>query len=98
MRDHLPSPHTDINTCNSVFERKLFNIAKRTIPRGFRNPYIPGWDSTCEVLENDLKKAQSIPDTQEAANKLLEQLNSKRKAAWTETVDNIDLKHSSRKV
>ena len=60
--DHLTSTDTDINTCYSVFQRKLLEIAKRTISRGFRNPYIPGWDPTCEVLENDLEKAQSIPD------------------------------------
>ena len=40
---------------------------------------------------------QSIPDKQEAANKLLEHLNSKRKAEWKETVENIDMKNSSRK-
>ena len=78
-----------------MFQRKLLDIAKRTIPRGFRNPYIPGWDPTCEVLENDLDKGQSIPDNQEGANKLLEHLNSKRKAVWT--VENIDITHSIRK-
>ena len=95
--DHLPSPDIDINTCYSVFQRKLLDIVKRTIPRGFRNPYIPGWDSKCEVLEYGLEKAQSIPYKQQVANKLVEHLNSKRKATWTETVENIDMKHSSLK-
>ena len=100
MCDDLTSPGTDINTCYSVFQRKLLNrglLPKRTIPSGFRNPYIPGWDPTCEVLENDLEKAQSIPHKQEATNKPLEHLSSKRKAAWKETVENIDMEHSSRK-
>ena len=39
MRDHFPSPDTDINTWYSVFQRKLLNIAKRTVPRGFCHPY-----------------------------------------------------------
>ena len=97
MCDHHPSPDRDINTCYPVFQRNLLDIAKRAISRGFCDPYIPGWDPICEVLENDLEKAQSIPDKPEAANKLLEHLNSKRKVAWTETVKNIDMKHSSRK-
>ena len=42
MCDHIPPPYTDINTCQSVFHRKLLDIAKRTILRGFRNSYIPG--------------------------------------------------------
>ena len=49
------------------------------------------------MLENYLEKAQSIPDKQGAANKLLEYLNSKRKAAWKGKVENTDMKHSSRK-
>lgn len=59
---HLPSPDTVINTCYSVFQRKLLDVAKRTNPVGFCNFYIPGWDPTCEVLQNDLDKAQPIPD------------------------------------
>ena len=59
--DHLPSHDTDINTCYSVFQRKLLDIAKRTIPKGLRNLYIRGWGPLCELLENDLEKTQSIP-------------------------------------
>ena len=50
------------------------------------------------MLENNLKKVQSIPDKQETANILFEYLNSKRKAAWKETVENIDMKQSICKV
>ena len=77
MCDHLSLPDTDINTCYSVFQKRLLNIVKNTIRRGFRDPYILGWGPTCEVLEKDLEKAQSIFDKQMAANKLLEHLNSK---------------------
>ena len=49
------------------------------------------------MLKNYLEKAQFISNKQEAASKLLKHLNSKYKAAWTETVENIDMKHSSRK-
>ena len=35
-----------------------------------RDPYIPGWDTTGEVLKNDLERAKSISDKQGAANKL----------------------------
>ena len=49
------------------------------------------------MLKNYLEKAQFISNKQEAASKLLKRLNSKYKAAWTETVENINMKHSSRK-
>ena len=65
MYDHLSVPDTDINICYSVLQRKSLDIAKWTISRCFRNPYIPGRNPTYEVLENDLEKAQSIPDKQE---------------------------------
>ena len=68
MCDHLPLPDTGINTCYSVFQRKLLDIANRTVLRGFHNLYIPGWDPTCEVLENDLERAQSIRDKRPQIN------------------------------
>ena len=49
------------------------------------------------MLKNYLEKAQFISNKQEAASKLLKRLNSKYKAAWTETVENINMKYSSRK-
>ena len=40
-------------------------------------------------------RRQSILDKEDAADKLLEHLSSKRKATWKETVENIDMKHAS---
>ena len=77
-----------------MFEGKLLHIAKTTNQRDFRNPYILSWDPTCLF---HMSKAQSIPNKQETANKLLEHLSSRCKAEWTETMENIDTKHRSRK-
>ena len=91
MCDHLPSPDTLLLTPATLRSRGNYSI----LQKDFLNPYVPGWDSTCEVLGNDLDKAKFFPDKQEAANKLLEHLNRKRKAAWKDTVEDIDMKHSS---
>ena len=50
------------------------------------------------MLQDNLEKVQSIPNKQETANKLLEHLSSKRKAAWKETVENTDIEQSRLKV
>ena len=47
MCDNLPSSDTETNNCYSMFQKKMFNIAKRTNPRDFRKAYIPSWDPKC---------------------------------------------------
>ena len=47
MCERLPSPDADINESYTTFVVEVIKVAKATIPRGYCNPYIPGWDATC---------------------------------------------------
>jgi len=88
---------TDINTCYSAFQKKLSKIAKRSIPRGFRKNYIPEWDDTCENLSSQLEEADSLEEKTSLSNQLIDHLDAKRRQHWITTVENVDMKSSSRR-
>ena len=97
MCDDIPSNNSDINVSFAAFQKKLLKAAKETIPRGFRKKYIPKWDTVCDELCSQLEEAQTLEEKQLSSNRLIEHLNSKRKQQWVATVENVDMKHSSRK-
>ena len=97
MCEDLPPPDTDLNNAYAAFQRKLIGVAKKCIPRGFRSPYIPGWDEKCEKLANEHAKAKSVDEKRDTANKLLDHINKHRRSKWISKVKEIDMKHSSRK-
>ncbi|KAE9521936.1 hypothetical protein AGLY_017670 [Aphis glycines] len=66
--------------------------AKRYIPRGFRHKYIPCWNEESNRLYTEYQRNGQA----ETADKLLGSLAKGRKDRWTETVERIDFKHSSR--
>ena len=73
---HLPC---DISAYND-FVRTVIDVAKHTVPRGFRQDYIPGWNKTC----NDLYNSYSSTSDSEMANQLLDELNEQRRQKWHE--------------
>ena len=97
MCEDLSPPDTDINNAYTAFQRKLIGLAKKCIPRGFRSPYIPSWDKKCEELANEHAKAKSLDEKRNTANKLLDYINNHRRSKWVSTVEETDMKHSSRK-
>ena len=97
MYERLPFPDIDINESYTTFLVEVIKVAKATIPRGYRNTYIPGWDGTCQQLSNAHAEAVTVNDKQSTAESLLNHLNNKRKKSWTEATESIDMKHSSRK-
>ena len=78
MCERLPSPDIDINESYITFVVEVIKVAKATIPRGYCNPYIPGWDATCQQLANANTKAVSVNDKQSTAENLLNQLNNRQ--------------------
>ena len=62
------------------------------IPRGVRQWHIPCWSKTSEELLKEYEQTQD----QDIAEKLLDSLQDERRKRWTETVENLDMKHSSR--
>ena len=70
---------------------------KKTIPRGYRNNYIPCWDAECESLYKTFLQSPQGDDSSLAATALLAKLDRKRRDRWSEAVRSIDFSHSSRK-
>ena len=79
MCERLPSPYIDINESYTTFLVEVIKVAKATIPRRYRNPYIPGWDATCQKLANTYVKAVTVSKKHSTAENLRNHLNKKRK-------------------
>ena len=75
------------------FVNLLKSIARKHIPRGFRQCYIPGWNAESDKLFDEYKST-GHPDT---ANKLIESLDESRKLKWIKQTEELDSRKSSRK-
>lgn len=75
---------------------RFINLTKKSaakhISRGYRKSYLPGWS---EVSEERYEKYKT--PTQQNDKALLKSLDDSRRQRWIETVENLDMKHSSRK-
>ncbi|VVC38693.1 Hypothetical protein CINCED_3A016787 [Cinara cedri] len=77
------------------YERFICTVkgtAKRYIPRGYRYKYIPCWNEESDRLYAEYQRNGQA----ETADKLLGSLAKGREDRWTETVERLDFKHSSR--
>ena len=74
------------------FCKLILKSAQKNIPRGVRKWYIPCWS---ERSENLLKEYEETQD-QEIAEQLLDTLHEDRRQRWIDTVENLDMRHSSR--
>lgn len=74
------------------FANLVISTAKKCIPRGYRKEYIPCWNEDSDRLYTEFQENED-PDT---AKELLKSLDIARKERWINTVENIDLKRSSR--
>ena len=75
------------------FSELLNSIAKKHIPRGYRNFYVPGWNPECTELYDKFVESQD----QSYADDLMKSLDETRKQKWFDCTSKIDFKHSSRK-
>ena len=71
--------------------------AKKTIPRGYRNNYIPCWDAECESLYKTFLQSPQGDDSSLAATALLANLDRKQRDQWFEAVQSINFSGFSRK-
>ena len=60
--------------CNTIKK-----AAKKTIPRGYRNNYIPSWDAECKSLYKIFLQSPQGDDLSLAATALLVKLDRKRR-------------------
>ena len=93
----LPPDSLDMDAAYQDFCNTIKKAAKKTIPRGYRNNYIPFWDVECESLYKAFLQSPQGDDSSLAATALLAKLDRKRSDRWSEAVRSIDFSHSSRK-
>ena len=93
----LPPDALGVDAAYQDFCNTIKKAAKKTIPRGYRNNYIPCWDAECESLYKTFLQSRQVDDLSLAATALLAKLDRKRRDRWSKAVRSIDCSHSSRK-
>ena len=96
--DTPPSRCTpDPNIAYTAFCQLLSQSAKKTIPRGCRQYYIPTWDDECNNYYKEFVQAEDKQSANAMTADLMNHLNKSRNKRWEEIVKGIDFTHSSRK-
>ena len=70
----LPPDSLDVYAAYQDFCNNIKKAAKKTIPRGYRNNYIPCWDAECESLYKTFLQSLQGDDSRLAATALLAKL------------------------
>ena len=94
--DRLDAALVDVSATPAnyqVFVDLVYKAAKKSIPRGYRRSYIPGWDEEC----TNLYELFNATGDRNAADALIERLNINRSKIWHDKTMNMDFTHSSRK-
>ena len=90
--DNLPTPTKDnLSLAYSEFTTVLKAAAKDSMPRGYRKPYIPNWDTECEKQYKAYLQSEGTSKQQKNATALFDYLDSKRHEQWTDIITSIDL-------
>ena len=82
----LPPDSLDVDAAYKDFCNTIKKAAKKTIPRGYRNNYIPCWDTECESLYKTFLQSPQGDDSDLATTALLAKLDRKRRDRWSEAV------------
>ena len=93
----MPLNSLDVDAAYQDFCNTIKKAAKKTIPRVYRNNYIPCWDAECESLYKTFLQSPQGDNSSLAAIALLAKLDGKQRDRWSEAVRSIDFSHSSRK-
>ena len=91
----FPPDSLDVDAAYQDFCNTIKKASKKTIPRGYRNNYIPCWDAECEFLYKTFLQSPQGDDSSLAATALLAKLDKKRRDRWSEAVRSIEFSHSS---
>ena len=93
----LPPDSLDVDAAYRDFCNTTKKATKKTIPRGYRNNYIPCWDAECESHYKTFLQSPQENNSSLAATALLAKLDRKRRDRWSEAVRSINFSYSSRK-
>ena len=80
----LPPDTLDVDAAYQDFCNTIKKAAKTTIPRGYRNNYIPCWDAECESLYKTFLQSPQGDDSSLAVTALLAKLDRNRRDRWSE--------------
>ena len=80
----LPPDSLDVDVAYQDFCNTIKKAAKKTIPRGYRNNYIPCWDAKCESLYKAFLQSPQGDDSSSVDTALLAKLDRKRSNRWSE--------------
>ena len=86
----LPAALLNVDAAYQDFCNIVKKAAKKTIPRGNQNNYIPCWDAECESLYRTFLQSPQGNDSSLFATAMLAKLDRKRKNRWSEAVWNIE--------
>ena len=75
----LPPDSFDVDAAYQDFCNTIKKAAKKTIPRGYRNNYIPCWDAECKSLYKTFLQSPQGDDSSLAATALLSKLDRNRR-------------------
>ena len=87
----------DVDAAYQDFCNTIKKAAKKTIPRGYRNHYVPYWDTKCKSLCKTFLQSPLGENLSLAATALLAKLDRKQRDRWSETVRSINFSQSSQK-
>ena len=93
----MPPDSLDVDEAYQDFCNTIKKAAKKTIPRGYRNNYIPCWDAEYESLYKTFLRSPQGNDSSLLAKALLAKLDRNWRDRWSEAVRSIDFSHSSPK-
>ena len=93
----LPPDLLDVDAAYQDFCNIIKKATKKTIPRGYRNIYIPCWNEECESLYTAFLQSSQGDYSSLAATALLAKLDRKRRDPRLGAVWSIDFSHSTRK-
>ena len=93
----LPPDLLDVDAAYQDFCNTIKKAAKKTIPRGYRNNYIPCWDAECKSLYKTFLQSPQGDESSLVTKALLAKLDRERRDRWSEAVRSINFLHSSRK-
>ena len=83
------------------FAATVRQTARQTIPRGCRNPYIPGLNDDSKVLyeryQEIFEEDPFSDETIETGELLMETISKQRRESWKELIEHTDMTHNSKK-
>ncbi|KAG5883390.1 hypothetical protein JTB14_012740 [Gonioctena quinquepunctata] len=93
IRDLPPTPAS-----YDKFISAIKKTARRCIPRDCGTYFIPGFSNESEdTYEKYLEPLPSSPETTQLGDQLTDSISRKRQEAWKDTMESLDMRHSSRK-